>query len=209
MGPRRFGNEIVLMSLLNDALHRVQRLRGEKLHAEGLVRHGPTRQAAITKPAKRVSPLMWVMINAVIVMLVLVANHFFVRDPSPNVEAASVISPVPATAPIKMTVRAPAKQPVFSPVLPRAESVPESGPAELDYDLAGMTVLGKNTLLSITRRSDQQSFWVPVGKTVGEITAVSYNPEAVNASIRVRGQVVTIVMRNAAVLLHPATSAKR
>ena len=61
-----------------------------------------------------------------------------------------------------------------------------------------MTVVGKNTLLSIVRRSDQRSFWIPVGKTVGEVTAVSYNPENDYARIRVRGRLVTILMRNAA-----------
>jgi hypothetical protein len=65
-----------------------------------------------------------------------------------------------------------------------------------EYDLSGMTVVGPNTLLSITRRSDQKSFWVPIGKTVGDITAVSYNADLDNARIRVKGRLVTIAMRN-------------
>ena len=71
-----------------------------------------------------------------------------------------------------------------------------------------MTVVGKNTLLSVMRRSDQRSFWVPIGKTVGEVTAVSYNPESDDAVIRVRGQLMTIVMRNAAVHSNPVSTAE-
>lgn len=64
-----------------------------------------------------------------------------------------------------------------------------------DYDLGGMSTLGSNTLLSLVRRSDGRSVWIPVGKTVGEVTAVSYNLETDQAVIRVRGDLLTVSMR--------------
>ena len=75
---------------------------------------------------------------------------------------------------------------------PRGTLSSDAAAADVEYDLSGMTSVGKNTLLSITRRSDRTSFWISVGKTVGEVTAVSYNPETNDALIRVRGRLVTI-----------------
>ena len=49
-----------------------------------------------------------------------------------------------------------------SPFLPPSTaSAPAKG--ETTYELAGMSVAGKATLLSITRVRDKRSFWVPVG----------------------------------------------
>jgi hypothetical protein len=72
---------------------------------------------------------------------------------------------------------------------------PDIPPADGDYELSGMTAVGTTTLLSITRRSDRSSFWITVGKTVGEVTAVSYSPETNDARIQVRGRLVTIRRR--------------
>lgn len=207
------------MSLINDALNKVQRQRREKLTPEEAARYGSTQQAAKTKAPSRISPLMWVIINAAVLILVLTANHFFFRDSSSATPRLAVTPPPAVAEPIKAPLRAaqpPASAPTSAPVTPSPSpfvalpaSAPEPGSSEVEYDLAGMTVVGKDTLLSIMRRSDQRSFWVPVGKTVGEVTAISYNPDADDALIRVRGRLETIVMRNAAVYFHPVTPTKR
>ncbi len=216
------------MSLINDALNKVQRQRREKLTPEEAARYGFVQQGAKPKPSSRISPVMWVMINAGVLILVLAANHFFFRESAPAPQRVAVTPPARAIAePINAPVRpvapptaAPAPTPVSKPAptqtTPSSPSpfvalparAPESDSSEVEYDLAGMTVVGKDTLLSITRRSDQRSFWVAVGKTVGEVTAVSYNPDADDALIRVRGRLVTIVMRNAAVYFHPVAPTK-
>ena len=91
-----------------------------------------------------------------------------------------------------------------SPFLPPASgSAPAKG--QTTYELAGMSVAGKATLLSITRVRDKRSFWVPVGQTVGEITAVSYDPKTDEATIRADGQLLTISMRKSAVVSAPVS----
>lgn len=83
----------------------------------------------------------------------------------------------------------------ISPFLqPASETVAEPLETE-DYDLGGTSTLGSNTLLSVVRRSDRRSIWIPVGKTVGEVTAESYDPETEQAVIRVRGNLLSITMR--------------
>jgi hypothetical protein len=82
-----------------------------------------------------------------------------------------------------------------SPFLQPTDEI-SAEPAETeDYDLGGTSTLGSNTLLSVVRRSDRRSIWIPVGKTVGEVTAESYNPETEQAVIRVRGNLLSIAMR--------------
>lgn len=222
------------MSLINDALNKVQRQRREKLTPEEAARYGFVQAGAKPKPSSRISPLIWVMINAGVLVLVLAANHFFFRESSAPAATRVAVTPPPsqprailepnnapvrAVAPPLIATSAPAPAsvpkpspaqttPSASPFVSLPASTPESDSSEVEYDLAGMTVVGKETLLSITRRSDQRSFWVAVGKTVGEVTAVSYNPDADDALIRVRGRLVTIVMRNAAVYFHPVTPTK-
>jgi hypothetical protein len=95
-----------------------------------------------------------------------------------------------------------------SPFAASAAPSSQASTSDSDYDLAGMTAVGKNTLLSIIRRSDQRSFWVPIGKTVGEVTAVSYNADADNAVIQVHGQLITIGMRNGSVYFNPVSQQK-
>jgi len=58
--------------------------------------------------------------------------------------------------------------------------------------------LGSNTLLSVIRKSDRRSLWVPVGKTVGEVTAVSYDPDSDQGVISVRGKLLSITMSDSA-----------
>jgi hypothetical protein len=53
--------------------------------------------------------------------------------------------------------------------------------------------------LSVIRKSDRRSIWVPVGKTVGEVTAVSYDPDSDEGVIRVRGNLLSITMSDSGV----------
>ncbi|MEO6001888.1 MAG: hypothetical protein ABIZ04_26815 [Opitutus sp.] len=217
------------MSLINDALNKVQKERGKQQAAERLARAGPAVGNSATKTG-RLPPYMWVTINAAVLIIVLAANHFFTRGSSSDAVNTTNLAPAPVAAasertapepfiPRPKTNPAPYKTPVKisdapvspaeSPFVRSAPAPVESSSSDVEYDLAGMTVVGKNTLLSIVRRSDQRSIWVPVGKTVGEVTAVSYNPDLDNAVIRVRGQLVTIGMRNGAVIFNPVPAGQR
>ena len=213
------------MSLINDALNKVQRERREAAATGSEQRY--LAEVAAEKKAKatgRNRPVMWVLINAGVLILVLAGNHFFFRD-SPSVEQPVTIlpttpspastvaaSPVPFARPIAPAPRDELRESPISAspfiTLPSQAPSPTTA-AEVEYDLAGMTVVGKDTLLSIIRRSDQRSIWVPVGKTVGEVSAVSYNAENDDAIIRVRGQTMRIGMRNAAVYFRPVTPPTR
>ena len=82
--------------------------------------------------------------------------------------------------------------------------MPGSPTAAAAYVLTGMTVVGKDTLLSITSQADKRSVWVAVGKTVGDITAVSYDPAKEKAVIRAAGHSYTLTLKKGAVLPGPA-----
>ena len=86
--------------------------------------------------------------------------------------------------------------PQSSPFLPPKESsTPYSAAAK--YQLGGMVTKGKDVLINITRVSDKQSVWVPIGGTVDEITAVSYVPELDEAVISANGERFTLRLRQA------------
>jgi hypothetical protein len=95
----------------------------------------------------------------------------------------------------------PLKESPFLP--PSTAAAPAKG--ESTYELAGMSVAGKATLLSITRVRDKRSFWVPVGQSVGEITAVSYDHKTDQATIRADGQLLTLSMRKSVVTSAPVS----
>ena len=86
-----------------------------------------------------------------------------------------------------------------SPFLPPANAATPAKTATA-YELAGMSVAGKATLLSIVRVKDKRSTWVAVGQTAGEITAVSYDPKTEQATIRADGKLITIAMKKASVV---------
>ena len=246
------------MSLINDALNKVQQQRGEQLLAERLAQAGTPLQPVEVRQKRRASPLMWVLVNAAVVVAVLAGNRYFFNDRPQTSERATILSTAPSAAPqsapaparpsfvaaapvsvepvtpapeivvpptiervvtpapeerAPISVSVPVKQPERqitptmtkpSPFVRTADPVAEPSGAEVEYDLAGMTGVGNNTLLSIIRRSDGRSFLIPVGKTVGEVTVISYNAETDDAVIRVRGRLVKIVMRNASVYFRPA-----
>ena len=92
--------------------------------------------------------------------------------------------------------------PKESPFAPAAGASPlldvKSAPSS--YEFVGMTAIGNVTLLSINRLADKRSVWVPLGKTVYQITAISYDPRTESAVIRVDSQTLTLPMRKAAIL---------
>jgi len=101
---------------------------------------------------------------------------------------------------VGLKAQAPIKE---SPFMPAAGATSSAKPGSTSYELAGMSVAGKATLLSIVRMSDKRSVWVPVGQTVGEITAVSYDPKTDQATIRADGKLLTIGLRKSAVVSGP------
>ena len=90
-----------------------------------------------------------------------------------------------------------------SPFLPHADANSATATADSAYEFVGMTTMGDETLISVTRMKDKVSVWIPVGKTVSEITAVSYDPKADRAVIRAGGQTLTLTMRKASVVVGP------
>lgn len=97
--------------------------------------------------------------------------------------------------------------PAASPFLPAASAgaAAASGPGA--YEFVGMTTLGDQTLVGLNRQQDKRSFWIPVGKTVGEITAVSYDPKTDQVVIRAEGQTLTLTLRKGGVLPGVAAAA--
>lgn len=106
-----------------------------------------------------------------------------------------------AAVAVVCSAQTPIKDSPFLP--PSTAGAPVAGSAQ--YELAGMSVAGKATLLSVTRVRDRKSFWVPVGQTVGDITAVSFDPKTDQATIRAEGQLLTISMRKSAVIHAPVS----
>ena len=201
------------MSAIKDALGRVQQQRKETLPPKPSPRAGSRSQpvASSNSPARR-PVYVWVFANVAVLAAVFATYYLFLREP-PTRKQPSVISapapmrspesrgvpalvaaPAPTIAPLHETrvIAAPEPAPASRAIIPLASDLPL---LDAEYELSGMTAVGKNTLLSITRRSDRNSSWVPVGKTVGEVTAISYNPETNDAQIRVRGRLVTIRRR--------------
>jgi hypothetical protein len=199
------------MSLINDALSKVERDRA----AQRLAAYpgAPTGRGAKRRPSAKSGASRLVLLNvAVLAALSVVAVAVFLRNPSPhNAESAApdfaVTTPLepepiaaaaaPADAPTTASSDAPRAVAGDSPfAAPVTDADLTEPPPASDYELAGMTAVGDNTLISVMRRSDQRSVWVPVGKSVGEITAVSYNALSDEAVIRVRGQLLTVGMRS-------------
>ena len=81
--------------------------------------------------------------------------------------------------------------PKNSPFLPPS-TVSGSAAVSSKYQLSGMIVKGKDTLISVTRLSDKQSFWIPLGSTVNEVTAISYNADQDEAKVRANGETLTL-----------------
>jgi hypothetical protein len=96
--------------------------------------------------------------------------------------------------------------PKDSPFLPPAANA-ASAAVSSKYQLAGMIVQGKETMISVTRLSDKQSFWIPIGSTVNEVTAVSYNPDQDEAKVRANGETLILPLRKPVVQTASAAAA--
>jgi hypothetical protein len=190
------------MSLINDALNKAQRERSQP-RAATLYR-SPGYRPPFQRPV-RVKSLAFVWVNAAVVAVLIAAGIWYLRFRStsfrrePDLAAtAATAAPTPvaaqpaaATPPARALV--PDREPPSLAALPAPAPL---APARSTYELTGMSAMGATTLLSVVRLSDKRSFWVPVGKTVGEITAVSYDPATDRAVIRVNGSLQTIALRD-------------
>lgn len=188
------------MSLISDALKKAQ-----------LQRAAPSASWAQAQPAYARAPhatpsssRRLIVANIVVLTAICVGAFYFFGEratparaiqPSP-VATVPPAEPAPASASASSSDTGTAKL-AASPFL--ANDAAPSAPHNVspDYNLAGISSLGNNTLLSVVRQSDKRSVWVPVGKTVSEITAVSYDPESDQAVIRVHGHLLSIAMHDA------------
>jgi hypothetical protein len=191
------------MSLINDALNKAQRER-EKPRGATLYRT-PGYRPPFHAPV-RVKSLAFIWVNAAVVAALFAGSLWYLRfRPAAAIVAPKAIAARPATTPVDATpAEVASTEPAALPSAPARES---STPAPLaapvprasapgGYELTGMSAMGATTLLSVIRLSDKRSFWVPVGKTVGEITAISYDPASDRAVIRVNGSLQTIALRD-------------
>lgn len=97
--------------------------------------------------------------------------------------------------------------PKDSPFVPPAGTAAAAPAADAGYAFTGMTQLGRDTLLGFARLSDKRSVWVPLGKTVGDLTAVAYDAKTDTATIQVDGKVLTLTMRHGSVASAGAAAA--
>lgn len=108
----------------------------------------------------------------------------------------TAIAPAIAT----VTVLATEVQPKDSPFLPRGgNAITPAGTTNEGYQLTGYVALEKGGMLSITRVSDKRSFWVPLGGTVNEITALGYDSSLDQGTIRVEGRLLTVSLKKSVI----------
>jgi len=191
------------MSLISEALNKVQL---QQQNAAAFSSY-PNQSSRRHQPVVRVKSLTFIWANAAILAVFFVAGLVYLRTrsypaadaaaPTRTVQAPVVSSTAPVAQPATVSANSTfsaAQEPAAPSAAPTAFSASSS--ASSDYDLAGMSALGSSTLLSISRRSDHRSLWVQVGKSVGEITAISYDPDTDSAKISVNGRLQTIRMRD-------------
>lgn len=201
------------MSLINDALIKAERDRAEEAAARTAALR-PQERLALRRQARKTRSLGFAIANtAALVVVFGVMIVVFVRNHHSSSSASAPLStPTPAAAvAANNAVSSPTEHDAAAPATPVAataaqEPIALPQPPPPPYELAGMSALGKNTLLSILRRSDHRSVWVPVGKTVGEITAVSYDAQTDKAVIRVDDELFTLSLRTGAAS-EPSTQA--
>jgi hypothetical protein len=190
------------MSLINDALNKAQRER-EKPRGATLYRTPGYRPPS--QPPVRVKSLTFIWVNAAVIAGLFVGGVWYLRLRAAATNEEKPIAATVATAPADATppdsgIAAPAARPAAParelPTLAPLPAPAPLAPARSGYELTGMSAMGATTLLGVVRLSDKHSFWVPVGKTVGEITAVSYDPATDRAVIRVDGTLQTIALRD-------------
>ena len=207
------------MSLISDALKKAELQRGQPSLARvsGWNQSTPAQPDRVEPPSRSGSRGLF-FANVVVLLIICVAAVYFVRnepmagnnerivlDPrdQPSAGSSEFASDESAIATSSTVADEPVSGPLAeSPFLPPTPAAANQPPVTEEYDLGGTSTLGSNTLLSVVRRSDRRGVWIPVGKTVGEITAVSYAPETDQAVIRVRGNLLSLTMRH--FMLDPA-----
>jgi hypothetical protein len=146
--------------------------------------------------------------NVAVLALICVSALYFVRNNrsiaagqsaetnTPAQPAVAAATPIPAAeVPTAIAEAGPAPAPASESDFVPATFNPAKPPVTDDYVLGGTSTLGSSILLSIIRKSDRRSLWIPVGKTIGEVTAVNYDSETDQAVIRVRGNLLSVTMR--------------
>lgn len=115
-----------------------------------------------------------------------------------NFARSSFLAPLFAAALLGVPASLPAADNPFAP--PPSAGGPAAGPVSDTYQLSGYVAQAKGDgMISVTRVSDKRSLWIPLGQTVGDITAVSYDVLNDQAVIRAGGQTYTIVLRKSVV----------
>lgn len=195
------------MSLISDALKKAQldRANAPPARASRASSDPWLGPSVPTAPVHRPSRML-LLTNLAVLALVCGGALYFVRHrpattPNREPERSAAASPALASSPVP-TYDAPPPT-VSVPALSAQTSTPgreasAAAPLTSDYELAGTSMIGDKTLISIIRRSDRRSSWVQVGKTVGEITAVSYDPTQDRAVVRIYGDLRSIGVRDTA-----------
>jgi hypothetical protein len=87
--------------------------------------------------------------------------------------------------------------PSASPFLPPTDSAEPAAPdSSSGYEFVGVTATAAQTLVSIRRLSDQRSVWIPVGRTLAEITVVSYDSTKDEVVLRTANAPLTLRLRD-------------
>ncbi|MEO6001887.1 MAG: hypothetical protein ABIZ04_26810 [Opitutus sp.] len=191
------------MSLISDALQKAQQQQSAepvRTSSWNLAGAAPLGGRARTE---RTSSAKFILANfAVLAAICVIVLYVFREQPYPygfggHATAVATVANARTTAMENATVPTAGLSSVESETSTEqtASTAVVVPPATTEYDLNGTSTLGSNTLLSIVRRDDKRSLWVPVGKTVAEVTGVSYDPAEDRAVIRVRGNLFSVKMR--------------
>lgn len=201
------------MSLINDALIKAERERAEEAaaRAAGLPVEHPKYRAEKRRRARQLQSIPLALINTGILLACFAIVILIVLRNRPTSDTL----PIAATAPTQ-----PALLPAADSDLDTSPNFADSGSSDLsspspnsdspfdfpastpttpapstEFELVGMSAVGDTTLLGINRRSDQRSVWIPVGKSVSGITALSYDAASDRAVIEVNGRQLTLGLR--------------
>jgi hypothetical protein len=127
-----------------------------------------------------------------------IASRLLPNAPAAENSTAPLAPPPPPVSPLPSLGRAGLAATSSPFTAPSASATfPQVATPTRDYELAGVTSLGQDTLLSISRRRDHRSLWIAVGKSAAEISVLSYQPDTDHAIIRVDDRVLQIAMHDA------------
>lgn len=201
------------MSLISDALKKAELQRAQPASGRSSIWDRAASTEGEPRTTSRSSRFLFVANVAVLAVICFSALYFARYNPTLSSSGSSEIdsrsrSAEPSVTTIDSKVAptllsdssplperaVPLPVAATSPFMAAATNTASKPPLTEDYNLGGTSAMGSTTLLSVIRRSDKRSIWVAVGKTVGEVTAVSYDPDLDQAVIRVRGQLHSVMM---------------